>query len=92
MANSNSAVMTWLMSSLTPSTALASFLLLLVGIAIRRLYFSPISHIPGPKLAAITQLYEAYYDVYLDGQFTLHLQSLHEKYGKRTLPGVGTPY
>ncbi|KUJ09474.1 cytochrome P450 [Mollisia scopiformis] len=54
---------------------------LLLWTAIHRLYFSSISHIPGPKLAAITQLYEIYYDVYLGGKFTLHLESLHKQYG-----------
>jgi hypothetical protein len=63
-------------------TILVFLLILFVGIAVRRLYFSPISHFPGPKLAAITLLYEIYYDVYLGGKFTLHLQALHGKYGK----------
>jgi hypothetical protein len=53
----------------------------LVSLAIYRIYLSPIAHIPGPKLAALTQWYETYYDVYLGGQFTLHQKELHEKYG-----------
>lgn len=44
---------------------------LLIGTGIRRVYFSPLSHFPGPKLAALTKLYEIYYDVWLDGKFTL---------------------
>lgn len=63
-------------------TSTANLVLLeLLSVAIRRLYFSPISHIPGPKLAAITGLHEMFYDLYLNGQYTLHFQSLHEKYG-----------
>lgn len=50
-------------------------------LVIYRLYLSPIAHIPGPKLAALTQWYEAYYNIYLDGQFTFHIAALHEKYG-----------
>ena len=55
-------------------------------LTIYRLYFSPIAHFPGPKLAALTQWYEIYYDVYLNGQFTLHVKELHEKYGKFSIP------
>lgn len=58
-----------------------SLLFFALAFAIYRLYFSPLSHIPGPKLAAITQLYEIYYDIYLGGQYMLHFKSLHQKYG-----------
>jgi hypothetical protein len=52
-----------------------------IGIGIYRLYLSPLARFPGPKLAALTQWYETYYDVYLDGKFLLHLEQLHEIYG-----------
>jgi hypothetical protein len=42
-----------------------------LSVAIYGLFFSPVATIPGPKLAAITQWYETYYDVYLNEQFTL---------------------
>ncbi|KAI1812199.1 putative cytochrome P450 [Poronia punctata] len=48
---------------------------------IYRLYFHPLSHYPGPKLAAATWWYEAYYDAWLYGQFTFQVQKLHEVYG-----------
>ncbi|KUI73941.1 Trichodiene oxygenase [Cytospora mali] len=57
---------------------LAAYLLQLTS---RRLYFSPISHIPGPKLATVTWLYEFYYDVILGGQYTFKILDLHNKYG-----------
>jgi hypothetical protein len=60
---------------------LTSLLLWALYIPIYRLFFSPIAAIPGPKLAAITQWYEAYYNVYLGEKFTLHLEKLHAKYG-----------
>ena len=53
----------------------------LISLGIYRLYFSPISHIPGPKLAALTLWYEFYYDVIIGGQYTFHIQKLHEEYG-----------
>jgi hypothetical protein len=54
----------------------------LIGLAIYRLYFSPLAKFPGPKLAALTKWYEVYYEVVKRGQFTFHFNELHEKYGK----------
>ncbi|KJZ75747.1 hypothetical protein HIM_04904 [Hirsutella minnesotensis 3608] len=61
--------------------ALAAWVAYVLVLAIRRLWLSPIAHVPGPKLAALTQLYEFYYDIVLGGQFTFKLLRLHEKYG-----------
>lgn len=47
-----------------------------------RLYFSPVSSFPGPRLAAITFWYELYYDVLLKGQYTWKIEQLHRQYGK----------
>ncbi len=52
-----------------------------VSLAIYRLYFSPISRFPGPKLAALSNWYEFYYDVVKQGSFTWHIKELHKKYG-----------
>lgn len=56
----------------------------LVGLAIYRLYFHPLSSIPGPKLAAATQWYESYFELVhkgLGGQYTFHIRELHARYG-----------
>lgn len=53
----------------------------LCQLSIRRLYLSPIAHIPGPRLAALTWLYEFYYDVVLGGQYTFKILDLHKEYG-----------
>lgn len=50
-------------------------------LAVRRLYLSPIAHIPGPKLAALTQWYESYYDIWLGGQYTFKILDMHKQYG-----------
>ncbi|KAK6430774.1 hypothetical protein LTR95_013067 [Oleoguttula sp. CCFEE 5521] len=46
-----------------------------------RIFLHPIARFPGPRLAAATYLYEAYYDVWRDGQFLFHLDALHDQYG-----------
>ena len=53
-----------------------------VGVALYRLYFSPLQKFPGPRLAALTYLYEFYYDIYKNGQFHFHLRDLHDRYGR----------
>lgn len=52
-----------------------------VGLAVYRLWLSPIAKFPGPKLAALTKWYEFYYEVVRNGQFTFHIQDLHKQYG-----------
>ncbi|KAF5861296.1 hypothetical protein ETB97_000412 [Aspergillus alliaceus] len=52
-----------------------------VAQAIYRLYFHPLSHIPGPKLAAITDGYEFYHNIIRGGLFIWELERLHEVYG-----------
>jgi len=73
------------LSSLTPTDfvfiAVAAWVLYTAQLAFRRLYLSPISHIPGPRLAALTQYYESYYDIILGGQYTFKIIELHRKYG-----------
>lgn len=50
--------------------------------SIYRLYFHRTSHIPGPKLAALTYFYQAYYDLFPhSGQWIFQQIRLHEKYG-----------
>jgi hypothetical protein len=65
----------------------ASILLLLaylIGLAFYRLYLSPLAKFPGPKLAAVSQWYEFYYDVVFPGQFIFQIQRMHKKYGTKT--------
>lgn len=66
---------TWVLVALALLVAHASYLVL------HRLYLSPISHIPGPKLAALTWVYEFYYDVILGGQYVFKILELHRHYG-----------
>ena len=49
---------------------------------LRRLYFHPLAHIPGPKLAALTWWYEFYFDVIQPGRYVFKIQDLHKQYGE----------
>jgi len=46
-----------------------------------RLFLHPLARYPGPPLAAISNWYEFYYEIILDGAFTKHIQGLHKRYG-----------
>jgi hypothetical protein len=56
------------------------------GLAIYRLFFHPLAKFPGPRLAAMSRWYEAYYDVIKDGQYTFKIADLHKKYGMLLAP------
>jgi hypothetical protein len=62
--------------------ALACTVLYFLVQAIYRLFFHPLSKFPGPKLAAITFLYEFYCDVIKGGQFLFQMEKMHDKYGR----------
>ena len=49
--------------------------------AIWRLYLSPLSKFPGPKIAALTLWYEFYYDVVKQGMYLWEIERLHNIYG-----------
>lgn len=60
---------------------LSLLILYTIHIAIYRLYLSPLADIPGPRLAALTQWYEFYYEVILHGQYTFKIIELHKQFG-----------
>jgi hypothetical protein len=63
------------------TTAVVSLFLTVAG-AIYRLYFHPLAHIPGPKLAALTWWYEFYFDGIQQGKYVFKIQELHKQYGE----------
>jgi hypothetical protein len=62
-------------------TALGGWISYLFVLAIYRLYFHPLAKFPGPRLAALTNGYEFYYDAIKGGMYLKKIEKLHEKYG-----------
>ena len=55
----------------------------LLCLTVYRLYLHPLAKFPGPKLAALTKWYEAYYEIWpLNGKFSFHIEDLHKQYGE----------
>ena len=46
-----------------------------------RLTFHPLAHFPGPRLAALTNLYGAFYDLSETRSYVKEMPALHERYG-----------
>lgn len=63
----------------------ASFVVLFIALlflVVKRLYFHPLSKVPGPKLAAATGWYGFYYDVIRSGAYSHRYPEFHERYSK----------
>ena len=50
-----------------------------------RIYLHPLAKFPGPKLAALSHWYEAYYDVFKKGRYIFEIEHMHQKYGKHSI-------
>ncbi|KAK3343373.1 cytochrome P450 [Lasiosphaeria hispida] len=61
-------------------TGVAAFVWAVFG-GVRRVWFSPLSNFPGPKLAWLTLWNEFYWDVVRRGTFIWKIQEMHEQYG-----------
>ncbi|KAK2043964.1 cytochrome P450 [Colletotrichum somersetense] len=62
---------------------LSAYVLYGLCLAGYRLYLSPLAKFPGPKLAAATHWFKAYYDLVAEGgggQFTWQVKQIHKKY------------
>ncbi|GAD94164.1 hypothetical protein AN8309.2 [Paecilomyces variotii No. 5] len=52
-----------------------------VLVAFYRLYLSPLSRFPGPRIAAVTWLYEFYHDAIRGGKYVWEIEKMHQRYG-----------
>lgn len=71
---------------------IAGLLLLVVSLgvtlAIRQIFYHPLSKFPGPRLAALTPLYKTYYEVFRGGELLRRIQELHNMHGAWSLPNL----
>lgn len=61
--------------------SLAVLVAALVSRVLYRLTLHPLSRFPGPRIAAVTNLYAVYYDLISDQSLIKHLKELHDTYG-----------
>lgn len=66
------------------ATTVVAVALYVLVLGVYRITLHPLAKFPGPKLAALTQWYETYYEFFKSpgGQYLFHYRKLHEKYGK----------
>ncbi|KAG8531742.1 uncharacterized protein KY384_003374 [Bacidia gigantensis] len=57
------------------------FLAYHLGLVVYRLFFAPLAGFPGPKIAAVTGLYEFYYDYVKNGSYLYRIEQMHRDYG-----------
>lgn len=68
----------------------SAFLSLIFGLSViyvlskwlYNLFLHPLKGIPGPKIAAMSSLYEFWFDVVLDGRYIFEIEKMHNKYGE----------
>ncbi|ORY17344.1 cytochrome P450 [Clohesyomyces aquaticus] len=61
--------------------AVVTYAAYVVLLTLYRLFLHPLASFPGPKLAAVTSWYEAYYEIILQGQYSKKIGELHDVYG-----------
>ena len=67
--------------------AFAAFTLFLLAKYVYRVTFHPLAKFPGPRLAALTNLYGASYDLHPDHSYCKQLPALHDRYGSISILG-----
>lgn len=65
-----------------PLLCFVAYVAYLLARALYRLYLHPLAKFPGPKTAAVTSWYEAYFEILLRGQYYKQIAKLHDQYGR----------
>lgn len=53
----------------------------IIAISIYRLYLHPLAKFPGPRICAVTSLFELLSDFLGHGAYLYHIEEMHKKYG-----------
>lgn len=61
--------------------AILAFAVYWAGLVLYRFFLHPLAKFPGPRLAAITSWYEAYFEIIQNGQYSNKISQLHDQYG-----------
>lgn len=73
-----------LMDTAHSSAVWLAFMVIVIYILSRgiyNLYFHPLCKIPGPRVAAVSSLYDFWYDVVKGGTYLWEIRKMHEVYG-----------
>ena len=65
----------------TSQTVLITALAYLCYAVASRLVFHPLKNFPGPRMAAFTEMYAFYYEIWQNGLMVQHIKELHRVYG-----------
>jgi len=73
------------------STLLAyGAVLIVIGTFVQNVFYNlyrhPLSHIPGPRIAAATYLYQTFYSLVGGSRYYIKIGKLHNKYGESSIP------
>ena len=69
---------------LLPTVAVGLLVLLAISaitLVAYRLCLSPLAQVPGPKIAAVSGLYEFYHDCLRGGKYIFEIERMHNVYG-----------
>lgn len=72
-------------------TILLLWVTYVIAQCVYNLYFHPLRKIPGPRLAAMTCLYEFWYDAVRGGAYIWEIRKMHEVYGKTAVLAAIAP-
>lgn len=64
-----------------PKLALGAVVVYYLARTVYRLFFHPLAGVPGPRVAAVSSLYEFYWDCIKLGRYHVKITEMHEKYG-----------
>jgi hypothetical protein len=73
-----------------PAALALYFLANLAYTAVYNVFFHPLAHVPGPRLAGATYLYQTYHSFIGGSRYYARIKELHEVYGMTPL--IGRPW